>query len=227
MEEKKKSYLLPIILISGIVAITFALLIAGVINQKKAVEIKKESVVTQTPVAAKEPVVQKIAPAAEPATAVALVPVAEPVPAVTSVPAAVSAPAEPKVAKDFYQRGEDFYYKGKFDDAIADFKKATELDLKYADAYCEMGVSYMEKSDWDTAIATFNKCLQIDSNHPKANYAVAVSYARKPQPDVKVAREYFEKAKKLGFMYPQWFEDFLKRLEAGQQLPAQTGAAKQ
>jgi hypothetical protein len=67
----------------------------------------------------------------------------------------------------------------------------------------------------------------MDPNHPKAQYAIAVSYARMPEPDLKLAREHFEISKKLGFMYPQWFEDFLKRLEAGERFPGQEGAAKQ
>jgi len=141
-------------------------------------------------------------------------------PAVTPVQEPVQV-EPPQDAKGFFKEGEDFYYKGKFDDAIKDFQKAVELDPKYADAYCEMGVSYMEKNEWDTAVSVLNKCIEIDANHPKAQYAVAVSYARKTQPDVKLAREHFETAKKLGFVYPQWFEDFLKRLESGEQFPAQ------
>ena len=251
--QKKKNNILLIILLAGLLVIIFALMIAGLANQKKAVEIApipvalqeapKEVVVAEVdeiivpedknkPV--EEIIVDEVAPAPEGGPEMPSVNVEQRgVPAATSEPIAVAimpavpavtAAVEPTDAKDFFTRGEDNYYKGKFDDAIADFKKSVELDPKYADAYSEMGVCFMEKTDWDSAIAQLGKAIEIDPNHPKAQYAIAVSYARKPQPDVKLAREHFEKSKQLGFVYPQWFEDFLKRLEAGERFPGQEGA---
>ena len=135
-------------------------------------------------------------------------------------PAAPAPVIQPETdAKILYQRGVELYYKGEYDNAIEKFKKAAELSPEFADVYCEMGVSYMEKGQWGNAITSLNKCIQIDPSHPKAQYAIAVSYARKPEPDVKAAREHFEISKKLGFIYPQWFEDFLRRLEAGERFP--------
>lgn len=264
---KKKNNILLIALLAGLLVVIFALMIAGIANQKKSAPAPEAMTepVAQPMSAPMEPVVQpEVAveqmPAPVESAPVESAPVAVQVTAPEKVeevvaeetttvpefqaPAAEGRPelpategrpelpavtneqrgtAEPKEAKDFFTRGEDYYYKGDFDNAIKDFSKATELDPKYADAYCEIGVSYMEKTDWDTAIKNLSKCIEIDPNHPKAQYAIAVSYARKPQPDVKAAREHFEKSKQLGFLYPQWFEDFLKRLEAGERFPGQQG----
>lgn len=210
MNEKKS--VLPIIILTGVLVVIFAVLTAYMATSKKPA-LPREPEISQTPQPeAPPPPAQPVGEPVAPAPSIQ-----EPAPAPQTVPPA----AEPEDAKGFFQRGEEGYYKGDYDSAIADFKKAVALDEKYADAYCEMGVSYMEKSEWDTAIEQLKKCVELDPNHPKAQYAIAVSYARKPDPDVKLARQHFEASKKLGFAYPQWFEDFLRRLEAGEKFPGQ------
>lgn len=210
---KKRKPVTGVIILTAALVVVFAIMIVYFAAGKRPVPSEPIAVPEQTPVPASAP---EPAPAGGPE-----LPAHEVGPELPAVSDEQRGAPEPQDAKGFFQAGEDSYYKGDFDAAIAGFKKAVELDSKYADAYCEMGVSYMEKSDWDTAIAQLSKAIEIDPNHPKAQYAIAVSYARKPQPDVKAAREHFELSKKLGFVYPQWFEDFLKRLEAGERFPGQ------
>ncbi len=203
-ENKDKKKTIELFLLIFLLVVIFAVVISKIAAPKKIVmpQQPKPNLSVAAPVTAKQPAAPVVKPA----------------------PIEIA----PQDAKGFYQRGLTYYYRSDFDNAINDFKKATELDPKYADAYCEMGVSYMEKAQWDNAIGTLKKCIDIDPNYPKAQYAIAVSYARKPQPDVKAAREHFEISKKLGFVYPKWFEDFLKRLESGERFGVQQqGAAKQ
>jgi len=50
----------------------------------------------------------------------------------------------------------------RYDEAIADFNKALELDPNSAEAFCRMGIAYLYKGDYDNAILNMEKGLKID-----------------------------------------------------------------
>jgi hypothetical protein len=79
---------------------------------------------------------------------------------------------------------------------------------------CEQAIVMMEKRQFDPAIKVLGKVLILDQDYPKANYVMAVAYLRKSLPDTKKAVEYRDKAKKLGYQIPQWFDDYLKKIQA-------------
>jgi tetratricopeptide (TPR) repeat protein len=59
--------------------------------------------------------------------------------------------------------------------AIAEFRKATEMDPHLADAFFDLGVAYMEAHDYGAAIAPLKKALELN---PDANSAeLALGYA--------------------------------------------------
>jgi tetratricopeptide (TPR) repeat protein len=65
-----------------------------------------------------------------------------------------------------------------FDTAIAEFRKVTELDPSYADAFISLGQAYMEKHDFAAAVAPLKHAVQIDSDsapaHQLLGYALLV-----------------------------------------------------
>lgn len=65
-------------------------------------------------------------------------------------------------------RGLNYTDQGSYDQAIADFQKAIELNARYADAYDALGTAYKRKNDYDKAIANYNKAVEIDPNFAKA-----------------------------------------------------------
>jgi tetratricopeptide (TPR) repeat protein len=64
-------------------------------------------------------------------------------------------------AEKFCNSGLDLTIQQKFDQAIAAFTKAIELDPKYADAYARRGVAYNWKKENDAAIADFTKAIEL------------------------------------------------------------------
>jgi len=118
----------------------------------------------------------------------------------------------PPLAKKHYLRGKEYYYKKEFDRAISEYKESIKIKPT-AEAYCELAVSYMEKEDFKTAIEKLKESIKINPEYPKSEYAIAVCYIRIKPPDLKLAREHFERSKKLGYHPPEWFERHLRRLE--------------
>lgn len=64
-------------------------------------------------------------------------------------------------AEKFCNRGLDLIVQQKFDQAIAAFTKAIELDPQYADAYNRRGVAYNWNKDNDAAIADFTRAIEL------------------------------------------------------------------
>jgi tetratricopeptide (TPR) repeat protein len=56
-----------------------------------------------------------------------------------------------------------------FDVAIAEFRKVTELEPTYADAFISLGQAYMEKHDFGSAIAPLKRALEVDADLAPAN----------------------------------------------------------
>jgi tetratricopeptide (TPR) repeat protein len=59
-------------------------------------------------------------------------------------------------------RGIAYGKKGEYDNAIADYTRAIEIDPNDAWAYCNRGGAYDEKGDYDKAIADYTQAIEID-----------------------------------------------------------------
>ena len=68
-------------------------------------------------------------------------------------------------ARAYVQRGIAYGKKGEYDQAIADFAKALELEPNNVSAYLNRGIAYIEKNDHDQAIADFTKDLELEPNN--------------------------------------------------------------
>lgn len=64
------------------------------------------------------------------------------------------------------EQGDIYRDQGQWDEAIAEYSEAIELDPDYAQAYNNRGWIYRTKTEYDNAIADFNKAIELDpSNH--------------------------------------------------------------
>ena len=63
---------------------------------------------------------------------------------------------------DFLDRGNKYYDKGKFDQAIDFYKRILEIEPENKDALIKIGLSYRQKEEYDTAIQWYDKVLEID-----------------------------------------------------------------
>ncbi|MFN3466401.1 MAG: tetratricopeptide repeat protein [Candidatus Brocadiales bacterium] len=96
-------------------------------------------------------------------------------------------PATPRVyaqhdlsddAKEHFNQGHEFYKKGRYDEAIAEFNKALEHDPKDAASLFGLGNSYFLKQNFGQAIKCYQEVVKIKPDFAKAHYALALAYRR-------------------------------------------------
>jgi len=113
---------------------------------------------------------------------------------------------------DFYnKRGIEFGMKGQYDQAILDFKKALNINPRYAEAYNNRGIAYGQKGRYDQAILDFNKALEINPGYADAYYNRGIVYYSKKE----YAKSWddIKKAQGLGGQVPpEFLEDLRKAL---------------
>ena len=73
-------------------------------------------------------------------------------------------------AINFYNRGLDYYAKGDYVRAIADFEAAIRVDPKMFDAYDERGNVYYAKRDYDRAIADYSVAIRLNPSNARAYF---------------------------------------------------------
>jgi tetratricopeptide (TPR) repeat protein len=114
------------------------------------------------------------------------------------VPSTIGDP-ELKSAAAYYNRGVDYYKKGKLERALADFNQALELDPKYASAYSGRGTVYRDKGDLDRALADYTRALELDPKYFINYYNRGIAYKQKGDLDRALAD--YTRALELGPKY--------------------------
>jgi tetratricopeptide (TPR) repeat protein len=120
----------------------------------------------------------------------------------------------PRIAEDYYNRGDAYRSKGQYDQAIADYNNALEMNPRYAEAYNNRGMVNMAKGQYDEAIADFNKALQI-------NPMLALAYGNRGRAYY-FKKEYdkswddINKVQTLGYQIPPGFLDDLRKASGRQ-----------
>jgi tetratricopeptide (TPR) repeat protein len=75
---------------------------------------------------------------------------------------------EPKDDGEFYNRGSEREYAKQFDEAIADYAKAIELNPQKVSAYAGRGRALFGKKQFDESIADFTKAIGLDPKNTEA-----------------------------------------------------------
>ena len=83
--------------------------------------------------------------------------------------------------------GSEFTRRGRFDEAIAHYGKALELNPDYAEAYHNLGFVLARRGQVDQAIACYRKVLAIDPDHVEAHYNLGLALAGRGQVDEAIA----------------------------------------
>ncbi len=74
-----------------------------------------------------------------------------------------------KLPVAYINRGNAYKGKGEYDQAIADFTKAIELDPKVADAYNNRGYAYEKKGETNQALVDYKKASELGNADAKDN----------------------------------------------------------
>jgi tetratricopeptide (TPR) repeat protein len=87
----------------------------------------------------------------------------------------------------YYVRAGAYKTKGDNDQAIADYTKAIEANLRYAAAYTARGIVHQIKGDNDAAIADYTKAIEIDPRDANAYVGRGMVYRLKGDSDHAIA----------------------------------------
>jgi len=75
-------------------------------------------------------------------------------------------------------QGNTFYNEGKYEQAVAEYSKAIELDPGLASAYHNRGLAYYKMEQYDLALADFNKTIELDPKMSTAWVGKGISLER-------------------------------------------------
>lgn len=68
----------------------------------------------------------------------------------------------PNLAEAYEKRGVLYFYQGKFENVIQDFKTYIKLSPPKAEAYRMLGMGYLNSGDCPSAIVNFTRAIEID-----------------------------------------------------------------
>jgi tetratricopeptide (TPR) repeat protein len=109
--------------------------------------------------------------------------------------AAAPAQSDLQLAAVYFNSGNDYYAKGDYDRAIADYNEAIRLNPNDDYAYNNRGNAYHAKGDYDRAIADCNEALRLNPNGANTYNNRGNAYYYKK--DYRLARTDWEKALEL------------------------------
>ena len=102
-------------------------------------------------------------------------------------------------------KGVDYGNKEMHDEAIAELKRAIEINPNYAKAHYNLGIAYGRKGMDDEAIAEYKRAIEINPNYAKAHNNLAVEYYYKEE--YYLAIEHCDRAIELGYrVHPKLLE---------------------
>ena len=102
-----------------------------------------------------------------------------------------TAQANPDSAQAQFELGNAYVQAGQWDQALAAFQKAIELDPNFQGAYANLGVVYYQLEKLDLATSQYKKALELDPNDGDVAYNLGALYLQQallnsnpPNPDL-------------------------------------------
>lgn len=83
---------------------------------------------------------------------------------------------DPNNAKNHVDLGYRMYQKGQYNEALAEYKKATQLDGKNFSAYLNLGLAYQHVGKNDLAISSLNTAIDLQPKGFEAHYYLGKAY---------------------------------------------------
>ena len=89
---------------------------------------------------------------------------------------ATSTQASSISAEEHFGAGNAHYEASRWDEAVAAYQKAIELDPGYQAAYANLGVTYYQLQQFDLAAFQYEKALELDPNDGEVAYNLGALY---------------------------------------------------
>jgi len=80
---------------------------------------------------------------------------------------------------EFYKNGMGKFNQGDFDGAIAEFKKALEVDPNFGDVHQSLAHIYERQGNLDAALEAAKKAVECNPDDPLAHTSLSMFYQRK------------------------------------------------
>lgn len=102
----------------------------------------------------------------------------------------------------WYNLGVELEESGRFEDAIASYDKAIELDPRDANTWCSRGNALASLNQFHAAIKSYNEAMRIEPGNSialnnKANTLCKIGQALAKQGKTKESKLYFQQSRKL------------------------------
>jgi tetratricopeptide (TPR) repeat protein len=85
----------------------------------------------------------------------------------------------PKNAIAYSDRGNAFFQKGHYEQAIHDYTEAIRLGLRGSDVYHQRGISHANQADYHLAIQDYDDAIRLDPHNPRAYHDRALAFGQK------------------------------------------------
>ncbi|GAV23994.1 tetratricopeptide repeat protein [Carboxydothermus pertinax] len=101
---------------------------------------------------------------------------------------------DPKNPKNYVDLGWGYFQKKDYNNALAQYKKALDLDKKYYPAYLNLGILYIDTGKYDLAVNTLKQAvaLQPKSSNAHLNLGIAYNKLEKYQEALKELKAAYE-----------------------------------
>jgi len=111
----------------------------------------------------------------------------------------MSANQQRERAEDHYYAGLDLFADGKYQEAVAEYRRAVEADDSFTDAMHALSKALQELNDLDGAIAVSKQISAVDPDDVLAHTSLSILYQRKGM--IAEAEEESNRARILGWKH--------------------------
>lgn len=93
-----------------------------------------------------------------------------------------------------FEMGQDYYQSGRWEDAVAAYKKAIELDPTYQAGYVNLGDAYYQNQQLDLAAEAYQQALELNPDDAEVVYNLGATYLQQALSTGQVNEADLEKA---------------------------------